>query len=126
MHGFFRNMGVIQWPMYVATFFMVVQIGRAARQVRLPAESRSAMTTHTILIWGFLNLLLGVLGTVVGLSLAGQAVERIGRVSAPLVAGGIKVALSTSIFGLLLLIIAVLCWLVLQLWQGRTPEARSS
>jgi biopolymer transport protein ExbB len=44
--------------------------------------------------------LLGFLGTVVGMILAFQAIEAAGEVEATLVAGGIKVALLTTAFGL--------------------------
>lgn len=120
MHHFFQDMGFIRWPMYVATLFMLVQIGRAAMDLRKPAEARSPMTAHTVLVWGALNALLGILGTVVGLTVAGGVVEKVGEVVPSLLAGGIRVALSTSIFGLLLLTVAVLAWLVLQVWD-RAP-----
>ncbi len=122
MPGFFSGMGVIQWPMYVATIFMLIQIGRAALQLRQPPETRSAMTRHTILVWGFLNALLGVLGTALGLTLAGRIVAQAEQVSPHLLAGGITVALSSTVFGLLLLTIAVVAWLVLQVWQGGSPR----
>ena len=48
--------------------------------------------------------LLGFLGTVVGMILAFQAIEAAGEVEATLVAGGIKVALLTTAFGLLIAI----------------------
>jgi biopolymer transport protein ExbB len=44
--------------------------------------------------------LLGFLGTVIGMILAFQAIEAAGEVEATLVAGGIKVALLTTAFGL--------------------------
>jgi biopolymer transport protein ExbB len=48
--------------------------------------------------------LLGFLGTVFGMILAFQAIEAAGEVEATLVAGGIKVALLTTAFGLLIAI----------------------
>lgn len=48
--------------------------------------------------------LLGFLGTVVGMILAFQAIEAAGEVEATLVAGGIKVALLTTAFGLVIAI----------------------
>jgi len=48
--------------------------------------------------------LLGFLGTVVGMILALQAIEAAGEVEATLVAGGIKVALLTTAFGLVIAI----------------------
>lgn len=126
MSGFFSNMGFIQWPMYVATVFMAVQIARAALETRKPVVSRSPMTRHTILIWGVLNALLGVLGTALGLTLAGESIQHAGSLSAPVLAGGIKIALSSTVFGLLLLTVAIVAWLVLQAVQGgRTAGAEA-
>jgi len=48
--------------------------------------------------------LLGFLGTVLGMIIAFQAIEAAGEVEATLVAGGIKVALLTTAFGLLIAI----------------------
>jgi biopolymer transport protein ExbB/TolQ len=118
MSRFFTDMGYIRYPMYIATIFMLVQIVRAAMETRRPPESRRPMTRHTVLIWGVLNALLGVLGTVVGLVVTGNAIERFGTTKVALVAGGIKVALYPTILGLLLLAVAILAWLGLQLWQG--------
>jgi len=118
-HDFFPDMGFIRYPMYIATVFMVGAIAQAAIDVRKPVNPRSSMRTHTILIWGFLNALLGVLGTVLGMALAGGSIERAGAVEMTLVAGGLKVSLYPTIFGLLLLTFAVVAWLVLQSLQRR-------
>ena len=48
--------------------------------------------------------LLGFLGTVLGMISAFQAIEAVGEVEATLVAGGIKIALLTTAFGLLIAI----------------------
>jgi hypothetical protein len=124
-HNFFPDMGFIRYPMYVAAFFMLVQVVRAAMQLMRPPSVRSSMTTHTILVWGFLSALLGVLGTVLGTALAGASIEHAGQVEVSLVAGGIKVSLFSTIFGLLLLTFAVVAWLVLQTLQSR-GEVQSS
>ena len=116
---FFTNMGVMRYPMYIATVFMVGAIAQAALDLRRPGSPRSRMRTHTILIWGFLNALLGILGTVLGMALAGASIERAGDVELSLVAGGMKISLYTTIFGLLLLTVAVVAWLVLQALQRR-------
>ena len=62
--------------------------------------------------------LLGFLGTVIGMILAFQSIEAAGSVSTSLVWGGIKVALSTTLFGFLILALAALLWFALQLrWR---------
>jgi hypothetical protein len=57
--------------------------------------------------------LLGVLGTVVGIAVAAQAVEMVGEVHATLVWGGVKVALLPTIWGALILAISAVVWYVL-------------
>jgi biopolymer transport protein ExbB len=49
--------------------------------------------------------MLGFLGTVIGMIQAFDAIEQAGTVSATIVAGGIKVALITTVFGLVVAII---------------------
>lgn len=118
-HNFFQDMGYIRYPMYVATIFLLVQVVRASLQMMKVPGARSSATTHTILVWGFLNALLGFLGTVLGVALAAVSIEHAGEVEPTLVAGGLKVSLYPTIFGLLLLTFAVVAWLVLQALQRR-------
>ena len=55
-----------------------------------------------------------MLGSIVGTIFAFFTAEAAGEVSATLVAGGIKVALISSSFGVLILGFAALLWFVLQ------------
>lgn len=116
MWGFFAQMGVIQWPMYVAAIFLVVQIARAAAGTRQGRES--SVSTSSVLVWGGLGALLGILGTVVGFSQAAGAIAAASDISPPVIWGGVRVALSTTIFGLMLLTLAVVAWLALQWMRG--------
>jgi uncharacterized membrane protein YhaH (DUF805 family) len=122
MMQLFGDLGYIRWPMIVAALFLLVQIARAAAVARDPTPG-AARTRHAILAWGLLSALLGVLGTVIGLAMAGRRVAAAGAADPALVGAGIQVALTTTILGLLLLIIAVTAWLILQLLQPRAPEA---
>lgn len=118
MIEFFEGLGYIRWPMIAATLFLLVQIGRAAAVVRTPTPG-AARTRHMILAWGLLNALLGILGTVLGLAMAGRAVAAAGHADPALVGTGVQTALSTSILGLALLTVALTAWLVLQVAQPR-------
>ena len=54
----------------------------------------------------------------VGIIIAAQSIEAAGEVSTTLVWGGIKVALLTSAFGMLIMAFAALLWFGLQLrWR---------
>lgn len=118
MGTFFAEMGVMRWPLLLAMVFMFFQIGRAAWQI-LGGKEADAMTLHAVLVWGALCALLGVLGTVVGMSIAAGAIEVASSSSPGLIWGGMRVALSTTVFGLLLLTLAVVAWLGLYILRGR-------
>jgi biopolymer transport protein ExbB/TolQ len=84
---------------------------------------RAGLARRTIdgsVFWGAYALALGILGTLVGFMMAAQAVEALGRVETPLVWGGVKVALSTTLYGLLIFLGAALLWLGLRHWHRRT------
>lgn len=54
--------------------------------------------------------MLGFLGTVVGMVLAFDEIEKAGDISPTVVAGGMKVALLTTVFGLIVAIILQICY----------------
>jgi len=118
MGTFFAEMGVMRWPLLLAMVFMFLQIGRATWRI-LGGKGSDAMTLHAVLVWGALCALLGVLGTVVGISFAAGAIEVASTASPGLIWGGMRVALTTTVFGLLLLTLAVLAWLGLYFVRGR-------
>lgn len=123
MAAFFQEMGFMRYPLLLSAVFLLAQIGRAAWAVRAPRrDGAGAMTLHTVLVWGFLCALLGVLGTVVGLTIAADSISRAGTASPALIWGGVKVALSTTVLGLVLLTVAVLAWLAVGFFQRRSAE----
>jgi len=119
----FRDMGYIAWPMLASAAFLALQIVRAVIEVRRESESAGANSRHSILVWGFLGALLGLLGTVVGLFVVAISVEAAGEVSMALLGGGLKVALSPTIFGLTLLTLAVVAWLFLPVLGPRRSRS---
>lgn len=121
MTNLFADMGLIRWPMLVAATFLLVQIARSVAAARRPGAAAPAR--HAVLVWGLLNALLGVLGTVLGLAVAARSVAHAGRIDPTLLGGGLQIALSPSIFGLLLLTLAVVAWLVLQAMQPHQADA---
>jgi len=71
-----------------------------------------------ILFWGGFATISGLLGTLIGITIAAQSVEAAGEVNVTLMWGGIKVSLLSSLFGVLILAFASLLWFVLQLrWR---------
>lgn len=120
--SFLESLGFIQYPIWIVLILMLVQIVRATIDLvrRGPPTS---LRIHSILIFGALAACLGVLGSLVGVWLAAEAISRAGEVSASLVWGGIQVALGSSIVGLLILGFASVAWLVLQYASGRREQA---
>ncbi len=66
-----------------------------------------------LLFWGAMAIVLGALGTLVGLIDMAQAVQRAGAVSEALVWGGVSVALISLAFGLLIFLLAGTFWVLL-------------
>ncbi len=112
-----NDIGFIRWPL---TFSLMAVIGLGLMSVatlfgRNAAAGLVAKTwVDAILFWGGFAAISGMLGSIVGTIIAFQSIEAAGEVSATLVAGGIKVALLSSSFGVLILGFAALLWFALQ------------
>ena len=76
-----------------------------------------------ILAWGGLAFLNGVMGSVVGIILALQAVEAVGEFRGTAMAPGIKMSLLCMFFGALCFGIAILLWYGLHLRRSRLQPA---
>lgn len=77
-------------------------------------DARLEAGVDGVLFWGGFALLLGVLGTVVGIAQVAQAVEMVGEIHTTLVWGGVKLALITTIWGTVILGAAALFWFLLR------------
>lgn len=113
--------GFIRWPLAFSLLVVVLLAAwSAARLFR--AGARPDLQTRTwmdgILFWGGFAVISGVLGTLVGVVNAAHAIEAAGEVSAPVVWGGMRVALLSSVVGMLILSFAALMWFGLQIrWR---------
>jgi len=126
MSAIWEGVGFIRWPL-TFTFLAVVILAlwSAAKLFRPGAtpDLRSKAWVDAILFWGGFAVITGVLGTLIGIIIASQAIEAAGDVSAPLVWGGIKVAMLSSALGMMILAFAALLWFVLQLrWRLLVAE----
>jgi len=118
----FRDGGVMMWPITLCGVAVMALAGRAMWRMRSASTEPSAVVRAGIdgvLFWGVYASVLGVLGTVVGITIAAMAVEAVGEVHVRLVSGGIKVALITTIYGFLILLMAAPVWFGLRQWQRR-------
>lgn len=63
---------------------------------------------------GLLALVLGVFGQLIGLYQAFDAIQEMGSVAPAMLAGGLKVSMISTLYGLLIYIISLLIWFVLK------------
>ncbi len=87
----------------VLTLSIIALVGK--KSVRNTLELISHLSLFA-LMWGFL-------GSTIGLITAFDAIEGSGNISQPMMAGGLKVALLCTVFGLLCFVISRLSMLVL-------------
>ena len=110
-------MGFIRWPIAFAALMVVALSLYSTAQLFKPgawANLKTKVFVDAVLFWGGFAVVAGVLGSVVGMIIAFQSIERAGEVSASLMAGGIKVATLSTATGFLVLAIASLLWFGLQ------------
>ena len=115
------DVGFTRWPL---AFSLLAVFGLAAwasvHLVTGPAgRPETKAWIDAVLFWGGFAFLSGVLGTLVGIVQAAQAIEISGAAVPPsLVWGGVKVALLSTVVGALVLAAAALAWFGLQLgWR---------
>jgi hypothetical protein len=121
-----NSMGFMRWPLAFSLLCVVLLSAYSFGRLYRPSATADLLTKTwlaAILCWGGFAMIAGVLGTLVGVVIAAQAIEAAGAVSPSLVWGGIKVAMLTSAFGTLILAASALLWFGLQL-RWRLLEAR--
>lgn len=123
----FRDGGYIMWPMLAVLIGVLVLSARTAGRLRSGAAPELLRhELRTILFWGLVGALLGILGTALGLMQIGQAVQLAGTVSAVLLWAGIGVVVTTTAFGIMIFLLAAFVWMILNAWSGRREEGASA
>lgn len=108
----FSSGGVMMWPL------LLIGLGVIGVTIRTAVASRGSAALETvergreaILFWGVMGAALGFLGTLVGLIQTASVIGRMGdRLSSGMAWDGLAVSLVTLIFGLMILIAALLGW----------------
>lgn len=116
----FSNGGIMMWPMLAVAIGILVLAARAAARLHgggPPADVDRWL--QAILFWGAMAVLLGLLGTIVGVVVMAQAISLAGSVEPPLVWSGFAVSLTTLVFGLLIFLFAAFAWFGLRRWSQR-------
>lgn len=112
----FRAGGIVMWPLLAIAIGILVQAARAGIALRSPGQISPADQRRTagVLFWGCMALVLGLIGTFVGIAHVAAAVQSAGGVSASLAWGGVGVSLIPTIFALMVLFVAGVLWFLLR------------
>ena len=116
----FSDGGHMTYPITLCAIAVIALAGRAAWRIKVGRSEGGGPVRAGIdgvLFWGVYASVLGALGTVVGITVAAMAVEGAGEAHPALISGGIKVALITTIYGLLILLLAAPLWFGLRQWH---------
>ena len=125
MVGLLREGGYPMWVVVMLAFVVVVMTIRSVIAMR-SSSAVAAGRADAILFWGGVALMVGVVGTLIGVDQMARVVERAGNAPAPLVWGGLRLALSSTIAGCLTFMAAFIAWAVLrQRTRGFTASAGS-
>ncbi len=84
--------------------------------------SKKLSTLKHIKTIGSFALVTGILGQLVGLYGAFEAVEQAGGVVVPILMGGLKVSMIPTIYGVLIFLISLLLWLITDFILSKKSE----
>ncbi|NNF26537.1 MAG: hypothetical protein HKO53_19130 [Gemmatimonadetes bacterium] len=123
-------MGFIRWPLGFslgAVLALSCWSGIRLLESGVGPGLRTKAWIDAILFWGGFAVIAGVLGTLLGIIMAAQSIEAAGAVHTTLVWGGVKIAMLSSAFGMLILAVAALLWFALQLrWRFLVADLESA
>jgi biopolymer transport protein ExbB/TolQ len=124
MHAFQQG-GIMMYPLLLIGAGVLFLAGQTAWRLRHGTATAAEVERplQGVLFWGIFSVVLGLLGTTIGMIQAAQAIQLAGRVEPLLVWGGIGVMLVTLIFGLLIFLLSALLWFVLRQWSWRRFSA---
>ena len=116
------DMGYIRWPLTLAVLVIALLATSVAfRLFRRDAtpDPRTRAWIHAILFWGGFACLTGVLGTLIGLAVGAYQLESGLEVTTAELWGGLKVAVTDSVIGVLILWSSSLLWFGLKMrWRS--------
>ena len=74
---------------------------------------------------GLFTMITGILGQLIGLMSAFKAIEAAQDISPAIMAGGLKVSLITTHYGIFIYLFSILIWFLLDLWYHKKAGASS-
>jgi len=98
----------------MSIFYLVIILRKDYKDI---AETRNRLKYIKSL--GLFTFVAGILGQLVGLFSAFSAIERAMEISPPIMAGGLKVSMITTIYGALIFLVSYLCWIIIDYIASR-------
>jgi hypothetical protein len=116
MNNFFTSMGTWALPLFIiAIAILVLSIKKVAdlyfRKNLTACEMAKGL--HAIIFWGGMTAVVGFLGQLSGMYNAMQVISRASAISPQKIAIGFGESLTTTIFGLQVLIVSGIIWFIL-------------
>ena len=68
---------------------------------------------------GLFTMITGILGQLIGLMDAFRAIERVGDISPGILAGGLKISMITTLYGIFIYLFSIFIWFLLDLWYHK-------
>lgn len=110
-------MGPVAWPLLIIALANVgLIVWRASQLTGSSPKPGPAVEAgiNAILFWGVIALLLGYLGQYSGMYRSLTVAARAGVISPGAVALGVAESITTTIFGLMILVVSSIAWFVLR------------
>ena len=72
---------------------------------------------------GLFTMIIGIFGQLIGLTEAFKAIEAAMDISPAIMAGGLKVSMITTLYGIIINLLSIFIWFLLDLWYHKKSEA---
>ena len=102
--------------MGILTLIFIAMVASVIRYVTATEQSQGKLDLVRSI--GLLAAITGVLGQLIGLFDALKFIEKAGQIAPGMLAGGIKVSMIPTLYGLLIYVIAMVIWVILKYRKG--------
>ena len=116
MRHFFLSMGSWMYPLIIISLVIIALSIKKIIDLFVMGgndEARLEKGLHAILFWGVISAVLGILGQTSGIYNALNAISAATEISPKICAMGFAESFTTTIYGLVVLIISAITWFIL-------------
>lgn len=105
----------VMLPIYILWMVSIILIGLLAYRLYAKDSVKSSKTkslSELILFLGSFTFLWGMIWQVIGLLEILSVIDEVGDIAAPIIAGGLRVSLLSTIYGFVLFMLTFVAWFV--------------